>query len=421
MNEKSDHHDEQLFLTFSPDDMTLSERNHIMLGGIAPRPIALVGTISGAGHINLAPFSFYNALSANPPIVAFSPAFRGSDGSPKHTLLNILETGEFTINAVTSSMVEQVSLTSADYPAGVDEFVKAGLTKRTSEVIQPPGVAESPFIMECKLYDHQDFGGGPGSGNLVLGEVLRFHVSQSVYIDGRLDPFKLDLIGRMGGAWYCRASGPALVEIAKPRHVGIGIDALPDWIRTSSVLTGNDLARLAGVERLPDADDLRRRWREHLANDAPVSPGAFDEALEQGDSWKARAILVSQLKAPSRELQALANDLQRLCRVYLRAGDIEAAWECAWLGGEEKLREITEKHTERRRGKMTETHLTIEGMSCDHCVMAVRKALERLPVNVKDVRVGSALVSFDESVIGMEQLKQAVEEAGYTIVESSAP
>ncbi|NOY06277.1 MAG: flavin reductase family protein [Chlorobi bacterium] len=342
MNEKRDQHSEQLFLTFSPDDMTLSERNHIMLGGIAPRPIALVGTISGEGYINLAPFSFYNALSANPPIVAFSPAFRGSDGSPKHTLLNILETGEFTINAVTSSMAEQVSLTSADYPAGVDEFVKAGLTRRTSEVIKPPGVAESPFIMECKLYDHQDFGGGPGSGNLILGEVVRFHVSQSIYIDGRLDPFKLDLIGRMGGEWYCRARGSALVKIARPRHTGIGIDALPYWIRTSSILAGNDLAGLAGVERLPDAEDIRRRWREYFAIDSPESPGDFDAELERGDGYKAREILVSRMKAPSPELLVLSNDLHRLCRVFLRAGDIKAAWECAWLGDAEKLEELLE-------------------------------------------------------------------------------
>ena len=222
----------------------------LLISGISPRPIALVGSLDKDGRSNLAPFSFFNAFGANPPIIGFSPALSGRTGLPKDTLLNIKETKEFTVSIVNSSIVEQISLSSCEFEKNIDEFIKTGLTKYKSKNIGAYGVQESNFIMECKLYNIIDLGGNPGSGNLILGEVLQFHINKEILTeDNQVDPYKLDPIARNGGSWYTEAR-KGLFQLKKPKNIGIGFDQLPIHILNSS-LTGNQLAKLASVEFIP--------------------------------------------------------------------------------------------------------------------------------------------------------------------------
>lgn len=243
-------------VTINPSDIPHRDMHSIMLSGVAPRPIALVSTIDSEGNTNLSPFSFFNAYGSKPPIVAIGPAFSAATGKAKDTYLNIIETGECTINAVQYSMVEQINLASCEYERGVDEFVKSGLTKRASDIVRPPMVAESPFAMECKFIENIPLGRNiGGNGNMMLLEAVRFHISESAMADGKLDPQRLDLVARMGYNWYCRANGDSVFELMKPRWNGIGFDALPEEIRTSEILTGNNLAHLAGVKEFPVRDE----------------------------------------------------------------------------------------------------------------------------------------------------------------------
>ena len=224
---------------------------HLLISGISPRPIALVGSIDKKNNSNLAPFSFFNAFGANPPIVGFSPALSGRTGLPKDTLLNIKDTKEFTISIVNSEIVEQISLSSCEFDKNVDEFTKTGLTKLKSKMISPYGVAESNFIMECKLYNIIELGNKPASGNLILGEVIQFHINKSILTKtDSVDPHKLDPIARNGGSWYTETK-KGLFELKKPKNIGIGFDFLPEYIRDSS-LSGNELAKLASVEKIPN-------------------------------------------------------------------------------------------------------------------------------------------------------------------------
>lgn len=231
-------------LTFDPNQIPFHETHRLLLGGVAPRPIAFVGTVDGEGRSNLSPFSFFNAFGVNPPIICFSPAYSGKTGAPKDTLLNILETKECTVSVVTYDLVRQASLSSAPYERGVDEFVKAGLTKSPSTIVKAPGVKESPFIMEAKLLQHIDFGGKHGSANMLICEVLLIHVSESVMTEkGQIDPRKIDLVARLGGPFYSR-SAQGLFELNQPAEVNHGFDALPIEIRESAYLSGHDLAKL---------------------------------------------------------------------------------------------------------------------------------------------------------------------------------
>ena len=238
------------FKKFATKDLDIKSVYHLLISGISPRPIALVGSMNNKGSSNLAPFSFFNAFGANPPIVGFSPALSGRTGLPKDTLLNIKETKEFTISIVNSYMVEQISLSSCEFDRNTDEFIKSGLTKIESKKIKPYGVLESHFIMECKLYDIIELGSKPASGNLILGEVIHFHVAESILNDNnQIDPYKLDPIARNGGNWYTEAK-KGLFELKKPKNIGIGFDQLPVSILNSE-LTGNELAKLASIEKIP--------------------------------------------------------------------------------------------------------------------------------------------------------------------------
>ncbi len=238
-------------ITFYPDELSHRDRHQVVLGGVAPRPIAFVSSMDRAGNHNLSPFSFFNAFASKPPIVAIGPAVAAKTGREKDTWLNIIETGECTVNAVTYAMIHQMNLASADYPRGTDEFVKSGFTKRPSFEVAPPSVAESPYVMECKLMDHielrRDIG---GNGNIVLLEVVCFHVSEGVMTDGMIDPHKIDLVARMGYSHYCRATN--IFDATQPAHLCMGMDALPDAIRRSTVLSGNDLAQLAYLVAIPE-------------------------------------------------------------------------------------------------------------------------------------------------------------------------
>lgn len=308
-----------------PSNTHHSEVHRLLLAGVAPRPIAFAGTLDSQGRPNLSPFSFFNAFGANPPVVAFSPALRGTDGTPKHTFLNIKETGEFTISVVSYAMVEQMSLASSEFPEGVDEFLKAGFTKLPSVRIAPFGVAESPMVMECRLMQHIDLGGLPASGNLMIGEVVMFHVRDSVY-DGKYPSAdRLDLVARMGGPFYCRASGSAVFELPKPSHVGIGFDALPDALLTSNVLTGNDLAKLAGSAALPDSATIISAWKELLDGDGPDLIDDLSIELRVGDASRALRLIAARVR-DGELIEWMRDDLHRIAQIYLRANDIDKAW-----------------------------------------------------------------------------------------------
>ena len=242
------------FKKFIVGELDVKSVYHLLISGISPRPIALVGSLDKNGISNLAPFSFFNAFGANPPIIGFSPALSGRTGLPKDTLLNIRDTKEFTVSIVNSSIIEQISLSSCEFDKNVDEFIKSGLTKYKSDNIAAYGVKESNFIMECKLHDIISLGGKPGSGNLILGKVVQFHINESILTETeQVDPYKLDPIARNGGSWYTDAK-KGLFELKKPNNIGIGFDQLPNYILNSN-LTGNQLAKLASIESIPSFKD----------------------------------------------------------------------------------------------------------------------------------------------------------------------
>ncbi|RYE16334.1 MAG: flavin reductase family protein [Sphingobacteriales bacterium] len=234
--------------------MSPLELQNYLQYAIGPRPIALVSTIDMEGNVNLSPFSFFNLFSVNPPVCAFSPSRRVRDNSTKHTLENIKQVPECVINIVTCGMVMQTSLTSSDYAKGVNEFDKAGFTQLKSELVRPPGVAESPVQLECAVIGFIPLGDGPGAGNLVLAEIKRMHISEDILdSDGRIDQQKLDLVARLGGDWYAAIGPENLFKIPKPiTTIGMGVDSLPEYVRASTVLTGNDLGQLANVTEVPD-------------------------------------------------------------------------------------------------------------------------------------------------------------------------
>lgn len=325
--------------TIDPREHPVPFVHRTLLSGVAPRPIALVSTVDGEGRHNLSPFSFYNAFGANPPVIVVSPSYRGKDGTAKHTFENIRDTGEFTVSAVSYSMVEQISLASSDYDRGVDEFEKAGFTKLPMDVVAPPGVAESPFVMECRLLQHVDTGGNPGSGNLMIAEVLRFHVRDSAFEGERIDPRRLDLVARMGYNWYCRASGDALFELPKPAHNGIGVDALPAHVRESSILTGNDLGKLAGIASLPDAEAIVARWEHMYADLLPEGggPDLYETEMRAGSAQRAVTALLRAWKYHGLDDVRVSAQLQRCTQTALTADDLVLAWECALMADPARL------------------------------------------------------------------------------------
>ena len=247
-------------LEINPKDLSTKDLHGYLLSSVGPRPIALVSTIDNEGRPNLSPFSFFNVFSANPPIAIFSPARRVRNNTIKHTLQNVASTKEVVINVVSYPIVEQTSLSSTEYKKGVNEFIKSGLTPIESIQVKPYRVKESPVQMECIVKNIISLGEEGGAGNLVVCEIVKMHVSENILNeDHKIDPNKIDLVGRMGGNWYCRASNSSLFEVQKPNSkIGIGYDQLPQQIRNSHILSGNDLAKLANVESLPSMEEVEK-------------------------------------------------------------------------------------------------------------------------------------------------------------------
>jgi flavin reductase (DIM6/NTAB) family NADH-FMN oxidoreductase RutF len=244
--------------SFSPTELETPKLHGLLLSAVAPRPIAFVSTLDTDGNPNLAPFSFFNVFSANPPIAIFSPARRVRGNTTKHTLDNVETVKECVINVVSYSILHQMNLASCEYANGVNEFEKAGLTAIDSEVVKPFRVKEAPVQFECRVREIIHLGDDGGAGNLVVSEVVKMHFHDDVFgADGNPDPQKLDLVSRMGQNWYTRSYGDAVFEVPKPgRVVGMGVDALPEQIRNSSVLTGNDLGQLAMQPELPSETEI---------------------------------------------------------------------------------------------------------------------------------------------------------------------
>jgi flavin reductase (DIM6/NTAB) family NADH-FMN oxidoreductase RutF len=279
-----------------PGIMTIPKLQGFLQGTIGPRPIAFVSSIDLNGSVNLSPFSFFNMFSMNPPILIFSPSRRVRDNSTKHTLQNVLEVPEVVISAVAYNMVERASLASSDYPKGTNEFVKAGFTEVKSEKVKPPRVGESPVSFECKVNQVMPLGTEGGAGNLVICEVLLIHIREDILDEaGKIDPYKLDAVARMGGDYYCRAQGDAIFKVPKPNEkVGIGYEQIPLHVRNSSVLTGNDLGRLGNVEKLPGSESVRLfqssdEWLAVLAGGEEIIHRTAQKLLAEGrveEAWK---------------------------------------------------------------------------------------------------------------------------------------
>lgn len=252
-------------MTVNPKDVSLGKLHHHLLSAVGPRPIAFASTVDKDGNRNLSPFSFFNVFSANPPIVIFSPAKSGRTNTQKDTYHNVKETMEVVINIVNYPIVQQMSLSSTAYEKGVDEFVKSGLTPIDSEMVKPARVKESPVQLECKVREVVELGDEGGSGNLIIAEVVLMHINDEMLDEeGAIDQTKIDLVGRMGGNYYVRAHGEALFEVPKPiRQKGIGVDQLPEKVRNSKILSGNDLGMLGNVEKLPSEEEINSYTDAH--------------------------------------------------------------------------------------------------------------------------------------------------------------
>ena len=283
-------------ISFNPKDLTTQKLHSYLLGAVAPRPIAFASTVDKEGYPNLSPFSFFNVFSANPPILVFSPSRRVRDNSTKHTLDNVEEVKEVVINVVNYDLVQQVSLSSADFAKGINEFEKVGLTMLKSDMVKPFRVAESPIQFECKVNEIIALGTEGGAGNLVICEVVKFHIAEEILDENNtIIQEKLDLVARAGGNYYTRAK-KGFFEIPKPgQKVGIGVDLMPEHVRNSMTLTGNDLGLLGNIEKLPtenEVDQFIKNVSERYPNITTMS---------------------------HREKHKIAHN-------YLSYGDIESAW-----------------------------------------------------------------------------------------------
>jgi flavin reductase (DIM6/NTAB) family NADH-FMN oxidoreductase RutF len=321
-------------LHYEPKDLQVRELHKLLLGGVAPRPIALVSTLSKDGTNNLSPFSFFNAFGANPPMIAFSPARRGRDASLKDTYQNLIATKECVVQAVTYSMVEQISLASTEYAANVDEFIKSGLTPIDSDLVQPKRVKESPFQMECKLVEMNSYGEKGGSANMAICEVLKIHVVKDVFTNGIIDPGKIDLVGRMSGDYYCRASGSAVFEVEKPlQKKGIGYDMLPEFMKDSEVYTANNLGKFGNVEQIPEEPEVT----EFINSLNVETENNFEEGLNAFYRYQKSAdykfMMKSALKLSESNKKKTKYLIELTAKCALENNNIDFAWKSAMYAG----------------------------------------------------------------------------------------
>lgn len=294
-------------MIFHLEELKPAEKQYYLQHVIAPRPICFASTIDSEGRSNLSPFSFFNMFSSNPPIVIFSPARRVRDNSTKHSLQNVLEVPEVVINIVDYDMVQQASLASCEYPKGTDEFIKAGFTKEPATLVRPPMVKESKAKLECRVIEVKSLGEEGGAGQLVICEVLRLHISDSLLTaDKKFDQQQLQLVARLGGDWYCKVSRDNLFTVPKPNvKLGIGMDLLPEGIRNSSILTGNQLGKLANVHELPvvlpSFDDAHLKSIVHYYS---VNPADMEKEVH---SYAARLLDEGNVDAAWQVLLAVEN------------------------------------------------------------------------------------------------------------------
>lgn len=319
---------------YLPIELSVPEVQRLLQGGIGPRPIALVSTISKEGISNLSPFSFYNVFGANPPVIAFSPSRRGRDGSFKDTYLNLIETKECVVQAVTYSMVEQVSLASTEYEKGIDEFLKSGLTPISSDLVKPKRVKESPFQMECKLLDMISYGEGGASANIAICEVVKFHVDEAVFVNGIINPNKIDLVARMSGDFYCRAFGDNIFEIEKPiAKKGIGYDQIPDFIKQSNIYSANNLGKLGNIEIIPTekaVTDYIEEVKRNIINESDHLKKSFEYYQIQKDFIKMLQIVLADSNLDPMDKKQL---LEKTAKAALESNQTELAWKIALYAG----------------------------------------------------------------------------------------
>jgi len=290
-------------LTIEPGKIPTADFHQYLLGAVAPRPIAFASTVDKDGNPNLAPYSFFNCFSSTPPILVFSSNRKVQGNTTKDTLHNVMETGEVVINVVSYNIVRQAAVAGIEFPKEVSEFAKTGLTPIPSDVIKPFRVKESPVQMECKVQQIIPLGEEGGAGHLIICEVVRMHVNENVLDEnGRIDPHKIDLMGRMGRAYYVRASGEAIHSIIQAQNIiGIGYDNLPDSIKNSKILTGNDLGQFAGMTQIPDNEVI-----QHLKTEPHIQ-----QLLQSKNSQE---------------------ELHRLAQKELAKENVELAAQLAWLG-----------------------------------------------------------------------------------------
>ncbi|MBD3723739.1 MAG: flavin reductase family protein [Flavobacteriaceae bacterium] len=268
-------------LSIDPKEISPAKVQSYLQGAVAPRPIAFASTVDENGKPNLSPFSFFNVFSSNPPILVFSPARRVRNNTVKHTLINAQNTKEVVINIVNYDIVQQMSLSSTEYPDGVNEFEKSGLTMLKSDVVKPFRVAESPVQFECKVNEIIALGDQGGAGNLIICEVVKIHVNEAVLNEaGEIDQHKIDLVARCGGNWYSRANA-GLFEVEKPlTTLGIGVDNIPDFVKESPIFDGNDLGKLGNIEAIPTEEEITTFVKEDFAIKAVLSSDDEQKKLQ---------------------------------------------------------------------------------------------------------------------------------------------
>lgn len=288
--------------TYIPEDLSIKERHGLLLSAIGPRPIAWVSTRDAEGRPNLAPFSFFNIFSSNPPVLIFSPARSGRTNTTKHTLDNAIAHPEVVVNIVDQQLLDRMVMTSLEYAPDVSEFEKAGLSMEPSERVDVPRVKEAPVQLECKVLEVRPLGDQGAAGNLVICEVVLIHVKEDVLNEaGGIDQQKIDLVGRLGGAWYSKGYGDSIFEVkSNPQETVVGYDSIPDFARESEILSAKDLSLLARAQHLPD---------ENMVNDYKL-----EELSEH---------FIAHEDAP----QALQSALIKECKAKLEAGNIEQAWQ----------------------------------------------------------------------------------------------
>ncbi len=284
-------------MVIDPTKIPTADLHQYLLGSVAPRPIALASTIDENGVANVAPYSFFNAFSSNPPILVFSSNRKVKDNTTKDTLHNIQNNMEVVINVVSHDILRQMAISSVAFGPNDSEFAKAGFTPLASEVVKPFRVAESPVQMECKVQDIVTLGSHGGAGHLIICHVVRMHIDDRVLDEeNKIDPQKIDLMGRMGRAFYTRASGDSIMKVYQNiGKVPLGYDQIPAHIKESTVLSANNIARIAGQLSLPSEEviqSIKTEFASLIASDKNGVHQKAKELIENEEIEKAFGLLM---------------------------------------------------------------------------------------------------------------------------------